>query len=246
MIGLGTIVNVILVFIGGSVGVALKKFLPRRLTDTVMQALGLAVVVIGLGGTLSAAFTVVDGGIDTNYTLLMIISLAVGALIGELIGIEEKLDRFAKFCENKFMKSGESATSTFAQGFVTATLMFCVGSMAIIGALEDGINGNSDILFAKSTLDCISAMVFASTMGIGVLFSAAVVGIYQGSLTLLAMFIAPYLSDMIVAQMSLVGSVLIMAIGINILKIAKIKVGNLLPAVFIPVVYYVIRLIIER
>ena len=241
MILLGTITNVALITIGGAAGVFLKRFLSRRIANTVMQGIGLAVVIIGLSGAISAAFTIVDDGIMTDHILLMIISLAFGAFIGELIGIEKQLNAFAKFCEEKFSKSGEGQPS-FAQGFVTATLVFCVGSMAIVGSLEDGINRNSDILIAKSVIDGIAAMIFASTMGIGVVFSALTVGIYQGSITLLAMFIAPYIDDVVVTQMTLVGSVLVMAIGLNMLEISKIKVGNLLPSMFIPAVYYIIRL----
>lgn len=238
MICLGTIVNVTTIIIGGAAGLVLKKFIAKRMTETVMQGVGLAVVIIGLSGALSAAFTVVNGKISSEHTLLMIISLAIGALIGELMQIEGQLDAFAKFFENKLAKPGE--TSTFAQGFVTAVLVFCVGSMAIVGSLEDGINRNSGILFAKSALDGITAMIFASTMGIGVLFSAVAVGVYQGSITLLAIFVAPYLNDAVITQMSLIGSILIMGIGLNMLQIAKIKVGNLLPAIFIPVIYYIL------
>ena len=237
---LGTIANVAAIIIGGMAGLVLKKLLSSRITDTVMQGVGLAVIIIGLSGALGAAFTVTDGKLSSDHILLMIVSLAAGALIGELIKIESRLDSLGKFIESKFAKPGE--TSNFAQGFVTATLIFCVGSMAIVGALEDGINQNSAILYAKSALDGITAMILASTLGIGVLFSAIAVGIYQGSITLLAIFIAPHLSDVVVTQISLVGSVLIMAIGVNMLKIAKIKVGNLLPAIFIPVIYYMIRL----
>ena len=243
MTGLGTIINIVSIITGGVLGLALKKFLPGRTADTVMHGVGLAVIIIGLSGALSAAFTVVDGSISVDYILLMIISLAAGAFIGELIGIEKKLDAFAKFCESKFVKPGQ--TSTFAQGFVTATLVFCVGSMAIVGAFEDGINNNSDILFAKAVLDGVTAMIFASTMGIGVLFSAVVVGVYQGAITLLAVFVAPHLNDAVVTQISLVGSALIMCIGFNMLKITKIKVGNLLPAIFIPVIYYIILSLIQ-
>jgi len=241
MILLGTITNVVLITIGGAAGVFLKKFLSRRIANTVMQGIGLAVVLVGLSGALSAAFTIVDGNIQTDHILLMIVSLALGAFLGELIGIEKQLNSFAKFCEEKFTKSDGTGPS-FAQGFVTATLVFCVGSMAIVGSLEDGINRNPDILIAKSVIDGIAATIFASTMGIGVMFSALTVGIYQGSITLLAMYIAPYIDDIVVAQMSLVGSILVMAIGLNMLEISKIKVGNLLPAMFIPAIWYVIRL----
>lgn len=237
MILLGTIVNVSTILIGGGLGLVLKKVLAKRVTDTITQGLGFAVIIIGISGALGAAFTVVDGKIASEHILIMIISLAVGALIGELLKIENGINSFAKFCERKLVKSGEE--STFAQGFVTAALIFCVGSMAIVGSFEDGINRNSDILFAKSALDGITAMIFASTMGVGVLFSAVAVGVYQGALTLLAIFIAPHLNDVVVSQMSMVGSVLIMGIGFNMLQITKIKVGNLLPAIFMPFIYYI-------
>jgi len=239
MIGLGTIVNAAAIIVGGAAGLALKKFLHSRITDTVMQGVGLAVIIIGISGALGAAFTVVNGGITSEHILFMIIALALGAFSGELIKIESKLESLGEFCERKTANLGSN--STFAQGFVTATLVFCVGSMAIVGSLEEGISGNTDILFAKSALDGITSMIFASTMGVGVLFSAVVLGVYQGLITLLAAFVAPYFNDVVIAQMSLIGSVLIMGIGLNLLKIAKIKVGNLLPAVFIPILYHIAR-----
>ena len=242
MTGLGTLINVITILVGGMAGLILKRFLSVRITETVMQGIGLAVIIIGISGALSSAYTVIGKDIASDHILIMIISLAVGALIGELIKIEEKLDSFAKFSESKFVKPGE--LSTFSQGFVTASLVFCVGSMAILGAFEDGVNNNRDILFAKSALDGITAMIFAATLGIGVLFSAVAVGLYQGTLTLLSVFIALYLSDTVITQMSLIGSVLIMAVGFNLLKIARIKVGNLLPAIFIPAIYHLIRSLI--
>ena len=241
MSGIGTIVNVAAILVGGIIGLVLKNYLPKRITGTVMQGVGLAVVIIGISGALSATFEIVDDGITTGHVLLMIISLAVGALIGELIRIESRLDSLAGFCERKFTKPGDE--STFTQGFVTATLVFCVGSMAIVGSLEDGVNRNSDILFAKSTLDGITAIIFASTMGIGVLFSAVAVGVYQGTITILAMTVAPYLNDALVTQMSFIGSVLIMSIGLNMLQISKIKTGNLLPGIFIPVFYHIARMV---
>ena len=241
MVGIGTIINVATILVGGMAGLVFKRYLPKRITGTVMQGVGLAVVIIGISGALSAAYIIVDGRVYSEHILLMIISLAVGALIGELVRIESRLDSLAGFCEKRFTKLGDG--STFTQGFVTATLVFCVGSMAIVGSLEDGINGNSDILFAKSLLDGITAMIFASTLGVGVLFSAVTVGAYQGLITVLAMFIAPYIGDTLVTQMSLIGSVLIMSIGLNMLQISKIKTGNLLPAIFIPVIYYILQML---
>ena len=242
MICLGTIVNIAAIAAGGAAGLVLKKFLSERIAATVLQAIGLAVIIVGLFGTLSAASTVIGGKVSYDYILLMIVSLALGALVGELLKIEDRLDSLGKFMEKKLVRPGE--TSTFAQGFVTATLVFCVGSMSIVGALEDGINGNSSILFAKSTIDGITAMIFASTMGVGVLFAAVTVGLYQGAITLLAIFVAPYLNETLITQMSLIGSILIMSIGINMLKICKIKVGNLLPAIVMPVIYHLILSVI--
>ena len=242
MTGLGTLVNIGTIIIGGALGLVLKKVISKRIMDTVMQGISLAVVIIGISGTLSAAFTIRDESIVSEHVLIMIISLAIGALVGELLRIEDRLESFGIFCQKKLTKPDED--STFAQGFVTATLVFCVGSMAIVGSLEDGINQNSDILVAKSIIDGIAAMIFASTMGVGVLFSALTVGLYQGTITLLAVFLAPFFSDMVIMQMSLVGSILIMSIGLNMLRISKIKTGNLLPAIFIPAIYHLIMLVI--
>jgi len=242
MPGLGTLVNMIMILVGGAAGLVLKRFLSSRITDTISHGIGLAVVIVGLTGVLTAAFTIVEGSIHTQFTLLMIVSLAVGALAGELINIESKLETFAKLCEKRFVQ--KDASSSFTQGFITASLIFCVGAMAIIGAMEDGINQNPDILFAKSALDFVISMVLASVLGVGVLFSAFAVLIYQGLVTLLATFIAPYMSDTLITQMSLVGSVLIVGIGFNLLKITKLRLGNMLPAIFVPVVYYMILMIL--
>ena len=243
MTGLGTLINIGTIIVGGAFGLILKRFLAKRITDTILQGVALAVFVVGISGTLIAAFTIVDGVIISEHVLIMIVSLALGALIGELLRIEDRLESFGNFCEKKLTKPDDE--STFAQGFVTATLVFCVGSMAIVGSLEDGINNNSDILVAKSIIDGITAMIFASTMGIGVLFSALTVGLYQGTITLLAVVLSPFFSDIVVMQMSLVGSILIMSIGLNMLKISKIKTGNLLPAIFIPAIYHLIILIVR-
>jgi len=240
-IGLGTVINALAILAGGAVGLVLKRFLSSRVTDTVTNGMGLSVVIIGVSGALGASFKVTGGSITSEYVLLMIISLTVGAFIGESIGIEERLNVFAGFCEKKLIKPGEA--STFSQGFVTATLLFCVGSMAIVGALEDGISRNIDILAAKSVLDGVGAMVFASTMGVGVLFSAASVAVYQGLITVLAMIVSPFFTDEVVRQISLIGAVLILGTGLNLLRITKIKVSNLLPAVLIPIVYYAIKLL---
>ncbi len=232
--GLGTLVNVVAVIIGGVGGLIVKKGLPERFKSTIMQALGLSVMIIGVSGALQGIYSITSQGkLDRNYITGMILSLVVGSIIGEFCRIEENLDRLGAWFQDRFAK-GES---NFAKGFVTASLVYCVGAMAIVGSLEDGLYGKVDILFAKSMLDGISAIIFAATLGAGVLFSALPVLLYQGTITLLAGLLKPILSEVVVSQMSLVGSVLILAIGFNMVEMKKFKVGNMLPAIFMPLVY---------
>lgn len=222
---LGTIVNVITIIIGSLVGILLKKGIKDEYKETIMNGIGLAVLIIGI-----------SGGIKSNNTVLVIASIVLGSLIGEIIGIENKLDQLGNRMEKKFGKGD----SNFSRGFVTASLVYCIGAMAIVGSLESGLSGNHETLFAKSMLDGISAIIFASTLGIGVAFSAIPVFIYQGAITLLANSVKGILTPEVVLEMSAVGGILILAIGINILGIKKIKVGNMLPAIFIPIIYYLI------
>lgn len=154
------------------------------------------------------------------------------------------MDRLGEKIKKAVSKVIKSENSTFTEGFVTASLVFCVGAMAIVGSLEDGLNRNFSILFAKSILDGVTSIIFSATLGIGVMFSSVAVLIYQGSITLLAGLIKPFLTDTVVLQMSMVGSVLIFAIGLNMLGVSKIKVGNLLPAIFVPALWYVVNLLI--
>ena len=237
MIGVGTIVNAGAIIAGGLVGTFVKKGLPERYKSIVMQAIGLSVLIIGISGTLQGIYQVIDGGkLNRQYIMTMIFSLVVGGIIGEFINIENRLENLGTRFQRKFFKNGRN----FAEGFVTASLIYCVGAMAIVGALEDGLTGNPKTLFAKAILDGVSSVVFAATMGFGVPFAALPVFIYQGAITLMAGFVKPWLTDAVVAQMSLIGSILIFAIGLNLLEIKKIKVGNLLPAIFLPIMYYII------
>lgn len=230
----GTLINCALIAAGTLLGLAVKKVLPDRVKDTLMQAVGLVVLFIGIGGAVSACLTYTDGAFGTKDTLVMILSMALGAALGECINIEKHLDALGARCQKKFASGGNS---TFASGMVTATLLFCVGAMAVVGALDNGIRGNIDVLVAKSIIDGISSMILASTLGIGVLFSAAAVFVYQGAISLLGVYIEPYLTEAVISQMSFVGSILIFAIGLRMLNLAKIKVGNLLPAVFMPILF---------
>lgn len=220
-----TIINVIVVIIGSLIGILLQNGIKDKYKITMTDGIGLAVLLIGI-----------TGATQSNNIILVIISLVLGGLIGELIGIEDRLDKLGDNMGNRFGK----ADSNFSKGFVTASLMFCVGAMAIVGSLEAGLLGNYQTIYAKSILDGISAVIFASTLGIGVAFAAIPVFVYQGSITMLAFYLKDILTDTVVLEMSAVGGVLIIAIGINILGLKKIKVGNMLPAIFIPIVYYII------
>ncbi len=237
MTGLGTLVNTGAVIAGGIAGTMLRKGIPEKYKKTVMQGIGLSVLFIGISGTIKEMITIVNGNkLDRQFVMLMIFSLVIGGLLGEFLKIEERLENIGNWFQAKI----PSKNGSFSTGFVTASLVYCVGAMAIVGALEDGLSGNASTLFAKSILDGITAVIFAATLGIGVAFSAIPVLVYQGGITLLAGFIKPWLNDMVISQMSLVGGILIFAIGINLLELKKINVGNLLPSIFIPVIYYII------
>lgn len=219
----GTVVNTLAIVVGSLLGLLLRGGIPEKYSTTVIHAIGLAVVLIGLKGAL-----------QSDAILLIIFCMAIGAWMGEFLAIERRLDRLAKRVEARFSRS----SGDFAKGLVTTTLLFCVGSMAIVGALESGLTGNHQTLFAKSVLDGISSIIFASTFGIGVIFSALTVLVYQGAITLSAALVKPLLTPEVVGQMSAIGGLLIMAIGLSLLDIKRIKVANMLPAVFLPLVYY--------
>ncbi len=218
---LGTIVNALAIIAGGLVGLVIGKALKKEIGDAVMTGLALVVILIGISGALKG-----------NNTLVAIISIAVGAIIGELLGLEERIKSLGNRIELAISKNG---TGRIAQGFVSSSLLFCVGAMAIVGALEGGLSGNHSTLYTKAMLDGIGAIVFASSMGVGVLFSAVLLFVYQGSIALLASYIEPFLSDVVISEMTCVGSLLIMALGFNMLGITKIKVMNFVPAIFLPI-----------
>lgn len=223
---LGTIVNALAIIIGSLLGLLLNKGIPENYKNIVMSGVGLSVVLIGLKSALTS-----------DSLMIVIFSVIIGAVIGEFFRIEEKLERLGKYLEQK-IASKSSEQSSFARGFVTASLVFCVGSMAIVGSLESGLTGTHQTLFAKSVLDGVTSIIFASTLGLGVLFSSLAVFIYQGLITLLAVFLKGYLVTETISQMTSVGGLLILAIGFNMLKITAIRVGNLLPGIFLPLLYF--------
>jgi len=222
----GTFVNTLAVIAGSFIGLILKKGIPQRFSDSIMKAVALCVIYIGI-----------DGSLEGEKTLVTIISLALGALIGELLKLDDRINLLGKKLEEKISKN-KTEDNTIAKGFVTASLLFCVGAMAIVGSLESGINQNHEILFSKSLLDFISAIIFSASMGIGVIFSAVFVFLYQGIIALLANAVSPYLTTACINEMTSAGSILIMAIGFNMLGITKIKIMDMLPAVFIPVIIF--------
>lgn len=225
---LGTIVNCIAIIIGCLLGLIVKGRLSERISTTIMSGLGLCVLYIGISGALKG-----------EDTLLMIISIALGALIGEVIDVDRWLNRLGHYLESKIRKK-DGQTISIAEGFVTASLLFCVGAMAIVGALESGLKGNHETLFAKSLLDGISSIIFTSSLGIGVIFSAVTVLIYQGVIALGAGLLSSFLSSTVISNISSVGSILIIGLGLNMLGVTKIKIANLLPAVLLPILFGII------
>lgn len=225
---LGTLVNALAIIAGGLIGLMFRKGIGPRYEESIRMALGLAVALVGAKGALLAE----------NELLVLIFSLVIGTVIGEWLDIEGRLEHFGQWLQermNRGQKSGGNAS--FGRAFVSATLLFCVGSMAIVGSLESGLTGNHQTLFAKASLDGLISVVFASAQGPGVLLSAVPVLLYQGSITMAATLLKPLLTAATVANMSAVGGLLIVVIGINLLGITKIRVGNMLPAIFLPLIY---------
>lgn len=236
MRGLGTLINVLAVLAGGGIGLFLKGGMKQRYQDTMMQALGLATIFVGIVGALQGMLTVTDGALGSQGTLLMVLSLTLGGIAGEFLNIELGLERFGEWLKKK---AHAENNARFVEAFVTTSLVICVGAMAVVGSLEDGLNGNPSTLIIKSALDFAIVIVFASTLGIGSLFSAIPIAIWEGGITAAALFVAPYMSDALITDLSAVGSVLIFGVGVNLLFDRGIKVANLLPALLGPVLYHV-------
>ena len=220
---IGTLVNTLAAVVGGLLGSLLKKGIPDKLADLVQKGLALCVLFIGIKGSL-----------DGSNTLITILSMVVGAILGGLLDLDGKLEKLGARIQARFSRPGGG--SRLAEGFVTASLLFCVGSMSVLGSLQSGLTGNHDTIFTKSLLDFVSAIILASSLGLGVCLSGAFVLVYQGAIVLLARWVAPLLSEYAIAEMSCAGSLLIIALGLNMLGITKIKVSNLLPAMFIPLI----------
>ena len=220
---LGVLVNVVAVIIGGTAGTFLKKGIPEKFVKAIMTGIGLCVVYIGISGALKG-----------SNTLVLIVSTVLGVAVGTLIDIDGKLNRFGSWIEKKLTKGDKKIP--VAEGFVTGSLLFCVGSMTIVGSLNAGLLNDNEMLYIKSLLDLISSTMLAATLGIGVVLSAAFVLVFQGALVLLAQQLSGFLTDSAVAEMTCAGSVIIIALGLNLIGISKIKVADFIPAIiFAPI-----------
>ncbi len=234
MTGLGTLVNMAAILIGSGIGLFLKNGIPKRLQTTISGAVGLCVVFVGITGAIKGLMSVSGTTFETKDTLVVVICMAVGAAIGEWLDLEQKMENLGDWVKSKLPKG--ASTSNFTEAFVSTSLVFCVGAMAIVGSIEDGLNHDCTMLFTKAVMDGVLSVVFAASMGIGVAFSMFPIGIYQGGITLLAGLVKPYLTDLMIGRLSCIGSILIFALGLNLTIGTKIKIANMLPAVFLPVI----------
>lgn len=219
---LGVFVNTIAVLCGSIIGLLFSRLIPDNLSDFIMKGIGLCTMYIGISGMLSG-----------SNPLVTIISIVAGAILGSGLRIEDGINGIANRLQSRFSRPGNQ--KSIAEGFISACLLFCIGSMTIVGSLQAGLAGDNTMLFTKSLLDFISSIMFSASLGIGVLFSAGFVLVFQGAIVLAAQAIAPFLSDPVVAEMTCVGSLLILGIGINLTGIGKLKLMNYLPAIFVPI-----------
>lgn len=238
---MGTLINCGLILLGGIIGLLFKKAVSEEMERSVEKAVGVAVVMVGLCGALSVMLGVEDGRLKSSGELLLVVSLALGTFVGEALKLDRRIDNGCKAIERKFK------ASNFSAGFITASLIYCIGAMAIVGSIQDGLLGDSSTLITKGIIDGITAVVLAATLGYGVLFSAVPVLIYQGAMTLLAGALENVLVGQLLDNICMVGYVLVLCIGINFLsnKDNQIKTVNMLPAVLVPVGYKLLHVLIR-
>ena len=229
---LGPAVNAIVIVICGLVGCFLIRGVPSRFEDIIKKAIGLSIIFIGI-----------KGAFENERVLLLLMSMVAGGAIGELVNIDGHINRLGLWAERRLgvNASGAGGGKSFAKGFVTTSILFCAGSMAIVGSMQSGLAGNHEILFAKSIIDGAISVVFGASMGIGVVFSAIPVFLYQSGIVLLSMAIRDLLTPDIIREMSAVGSLVVAGIGFNLLGVKEIKVANFIPAIFVPLVVMLIE-----
>ena len=239
MIGMGTLLNVAGIVLGGILGRLCGRFLKERYQDSLNKACGVCVLFIGIAGAMEGLMRVEGASLVSGRSMFVVSCLALGALLGELLNLEDKFERFGEWLK---VKSGNGSEKRFVEGFVTASLTVCIGAMAIVGAIEDGIFGDYSILATKAVLDLIIILVMTCSMGKGCAFSAIPVAVLQGGVTLLARLFRPLMTDAALANLSLIGSILIFCVGLNLVWGKRIRVANLLPAVVLAVAFAFVSL----
>lgn len=226
MFPMGALINAAAVLLGSGIGLLFHGKIPAHLSESITRAIGLCVCIIGIAGAIKGDM------------MLMVVSLALGALTGELLCLEDRLNQLGQLLQKKLIRQEEK--STFVEGFVASTLLFCVGAMSIVGSLDSGLKNEHGVILTKSILDGVSSMVLASSLGLGVLFSAVILFLYQGSIEFFGGYLQHVLTDALVMQISATGSVMIVGIGLNMVLNARIKTANLLPGLLFAVVYYTV------
>lgn len=234
MFGLGTVINMLAILVGGLVGLLVGKAIPKRFQDILYMVCGISTLFIGIGGAMQHMLIIENGALNTQGTMMMLGSLTIGSLIGEWINLEKRLEQFGDWLKRK---TGNSGDTSFIDAFVTASLTVCIGAMAIVGAIQDGMAGDISILAAKSVLDLVIICVMTTSMGKGCIFSLIPVGILQGSVTALSVVLKPIMTEAALNNLSYVGSILIFCVGLNLVWGKKVKVANMLPAVVIAVIW---------
>lgn len=227
MAGLGTIINSAAIIVGGVFGLLFGKILNERIQDSLQKASGICVLFIGIAGAMEGMLKLSGSSLSAGRSMLIVASLALGALVGEILNIEHGFERFGKWLK---VKTGNAKDKSFVEGFVTASLTVCIGAMAVVGSIKDGISGDYSILATKAILDFIIIMVMTCSLGKGCIFSAIPVAVFQGLITALARLIKPLMTDGALANLSLIGSILIFCVGVNLVWDKRIKVANLLPS----------------
>lgn len=234
MIGLGTIINTVGIVVGGLFGFLFKKVLNERIQDTLRKAVGVAVLFIGIAGALEGILVIKDGVVSTQHLLLVVVCMALGGIVGEVVNIEGGFEKFGNWLQNK---TGSNGDNKFVEGFVMTSFTVCIGAMAIVGAIEDGLTGDYTILLTKTLLDIVTVTIMTASLGKGCIFSAIPVFLLQGSVTLLATLLVPVFTAEALTNLSVVGNVLIFCVGLNLVWGNKVRVANFLPAIVFAVIF---------
>lgn len=234
MRGLGTVINVALLIFGGLCGLLFGKKLNERIKDTLLSVNAVAIMMLAVGGVMQNMLSLSDGKLSTSGTVMMIVSLTLGGLIGEIININALVDKFGEWLR---IKSHSTGDDSFVSAFVSASCTVCIGAMAVIGSINDGVSGDCSVLIAKAILDAVIICVMTASQGKGCIFSAVPVAIFQGVITIIAVFVGGFMTDLALSYLSYVGNVLFFCVGLNLIRKKQIRVANLLPSLVIAVAW---------